>query len=160
MVREAQAKDRKEIWDWWNDPVTRLMMKQNAYVPWEDHCVWYANLLVDPNRVLCVGEFNGTKIGVVRFDYREDGIYEVSINLNPECRGNGYAPLMLKSCSEYFMSLYQPRKLYATLKSENIPSKKSFARAGFTYITAPTDLPYMGQFSCESELYCELIMQA
>lgn len=156
-IREANVGDSLDIWKWWNDPVTRRMMKKNDYVPWSEHRTWFDNLLADDRRILCLGQVASKKIGVVRFDSRNDDIYEVSINLNPSYRGFGYAPRMLTAASQYLYSRIHPKKLYATLKRLNIPSKKSFARAGFVYRDPPPAFPTSDSFSSETEFYCELI---
>src|SRR5438105_1596077 len=95
VVHEATLDDKEVIWHWWNDPVTRKMMKTNDHVPWEDHCKWFDRILQDNTRLLCVGRMDADKIGVVRFDLKADDIYEVSINLNPVFRGKGLAPQLL-----------------------------------------------------------------
>ena len=40
-VRKATDKDCRPMWEWWNDPVTRQMMKDNNPVPFESHKVWF-----------------------------------------------------------------------------------------------------------------------
>ena len=44
-IKKAGNKDKKMIWEWWNDPVTRKMMKKNNLVPWEEHSKWYDQFL-------------------------------------------------------------------------------------------------------------------
>lgn len=156
-VREAALEDREVMWEWWNDPVTRQMMKQNHYVPWEEHCAWFEQVLANPDKVLCMAIANSEKIGVVRFDLRAEDVYEVSINLNPGQRGRGYAPQALRRASEYVIDRRHPKKLFATLKKINIPSEKSFARAGFKYVEPTETYRGLENFLEETELYCELI---
>lgn len=155
-VREATLEDREVIWQWWNAPVTRQMMKKNDYVPWEEHCAWFEGVLHDDDRILCVGLLGSEKLGVVRFDLKGDRIYEVSINLNPAFRGEGLAPQILEASIEYLRGKRRVRKLFATLKKINIPSMKSFARADFVYVENPkVDHAGLERFEPESELYCE-----
>ena len=156
-VREVNIEDRRVIWKWWNDSVTRQMMKRNDYVEWDEHCAWFERTLADPNRVLCMALTGSKKVGVVRFDLRAEGVYEVSINLNPDQRGHGYAPQVLKKASEYVIDRHHPWKLFATLKKINVPSKKSFARAGFKYMKPFEHYQGLQNFLEETELYCELI---
>ena len=156
-VREANIDDCRVVWEWWNDPLTRQMMKQNDYVEWDAHCAWFEKTLADPERILCMAVAGPEKVGVVRFDLQADGVYEVSINLNPDQRGRGYAPQALIRASEYIISQHHPRKLFATLKKLNVPSEKSFARAGFKYVRPSEDYPGLQNFLEDTELYCELI---
>ena len=156
-VREANIDDRKVVWEWWNDPVTRRMMKQNDYVEWDEHCAWFERTLANPDRILCMAMAGSEKVGVVRFDLRAEGVYEVSINLNPDQRGRGYAPKALRTAADYVIEQRNPHLLFATLKKLNVPSEKSFARAGFKYTKPLEQYPGLENFLEDSELYCELI---
>jgi len=159
IVREAKIEDCKEIWEWWNDPVTRKMMKKNDYVPWEEHCEWFNKVLTDNKRILCVGLVNDQKIGVVRFDLKTGKIYEVSINLNPVFRNRGYGSIFMKESIRYLSKIRDVKRLFAMLKKVNIPSKKTFEKAGFIIVNNPKE-KYSGmeQFLPETEYYCELIL--
>lgn len=137
IAREAELRDRRDIWQWWNDPLTRKMMKQNECVAWEEHVSWFDNILVDEKRILCIGEVGEEKIGVVRFDYCAPGIYEVSINNNPNHRGKKYASPLLQKSIELLESKVELGKLFAKTKKTNIPSQKAFLGAGFTVVDAP-----------------------
>jgi RimJ/RimL family protein N-acetyltransferase len=156
VVREATLEDRKPIWEWWNDPITRKMMKKNDHVPWEEHCAWFEKVLEDENRILCVGLVDQHKIGVVRFDLRIDEIYEVSINLNPFFRGKGYGSKVLLKSMEYLTKDRKVKKLFAMCKKINIASRKTFEKAGFTVVDPKQYYPGMERFDGEAELYCEL----
>ena len=155
-VREAVMEDREVIWHWWNDPMTRKMMKRNEYVPWEEHCAWFEGVLHDDDRILCVGLLGSERFGVVRFDLKGDRIYEVSINLKPAFRGKGLASQILEASINYLLTKRSVRKLFATLKKINVPSMKAFARAGFVYAeNLIVDHAGLERFDPESELYCE-----
>ncbi len=132
-LREAVPDDSRDIWSWWNDPVTRKMMRKNDPVPWEEHEAWFAGVLNDPNRILCVGEVGGRKFGVIRFDLRAEQEYEVSINFNPEFRGRGLAAAFMQRCIDYLQSHKEVAKLWAGCKAVNAPSKRTFERAGFVF---------------------------
>jgi RimJ/RimL family protein N-acetyltransferase len=148
--------DISVIWDWWNDPLTRKMMKRNDPVPWEEHCAWFEGVLKDEKRILCVGLSGEEKIGVVRFDFKAEGTYEVSINLNPEFRGKGYGPKMLLAAIDHLKKMRSIKKLFAKMKKINIPSQNAFLRAGFALVDSPEcDHPGLENFASESEFYCE-----
>jgi len=157
VVREAILEDRRVIWEWWNDPVTRKMMKKNDHVPWDEHCAWFEKILQDGDRILCVALVDGHKIGNVRFDLKADGVYEVSINLNPLFRGKGYSADVLAESIEYLRRIRDVKKLFAKTKRINLPSQKAFEKAGFVLMEDPKcDHPGMEDFVSESEVYCEL----
>lgn len=156
QVRAAALEDREAVWKWWNDPLTRKMMKRNDPVPWEEHCAWYDGVLKADKRILYVGLYEGSKFGVVRFDFKADQVYEVSINLNPDFRGKGLASPLLEASIAHMTGTRKVRKLFATLKKANVPSMKSFAGAGFTYVDSPrVDHAGLERFTPDTELYCE-----
>lgn len=160
IIRQAILEDCRVIWEWWNDPVTRKMMKKNDFVPWDEHCLWFEKVLKDKDRILCVGLMDEQKIGNVRFDLQADDVYEVSINLNPLFRGKGYSPRMLKESIGFLMNIRSVNKLYATLKKINVPSEKTFAKVGFVFMENPKHYyPGMEEFIPESEYYCELNLE-
>jgi len=156
VIREADLEDCEDIWKWWNDPTTRMMMKQNEYVPWKEHCAWFEKVLKDEARILCIGLLDFEKLGVVRFDLKGNRIYEVSINLNPAFRGKKLASQLLNASIDYLISKRNVRKIFASLKRINVPSMKTFVRAGFSFIENPKiDHAGLERFIPESELYCE-----
>lgn len=155
-VREAISDDCEVVWQWWNDPLTRKMMKKNDYVPWEEHCSWFEKALHEESKILCMGILGTEKVGVVRFDLKGEGIYEVSINLNPHFRGKGLAPDLLDASIRYLLNKRCVHKLFATLKRINAPSMKTFTRAGFVFVDNP-EVGHAGleRYTSESEFYCE-----
>lgn len=157
-IREASLDDRREIWEWWNDPTTRKMMYKNDPVSWEEHCLWFSGVLTDESRILCVGEVRHAKIGVVRFDLRGVEIYEVSINLGPDHRGKGYGSKILIAAENYLCSIRSPKKLFAKIKKINVQSQKSFAGAEFVFIDRPV-VSHKGleNYNPSTEVYCERI---
>ncbi len=157
LARKVILEDCEVIWQWWNDPVTRSMMKNNDPVPWKQHCVWYENLLKDDSRILCMGLLDNLKIGVVRFDTQGVGVYEVSINMNPQVRGKGLGWQVLKKSIEFMTKQRKVVKFFATFKKTNVPSKRTFEKAGFSI---SEELKYhcerMKLFVPGKELYCQL----
>lgn len=160
FTRKVISEDAKIVWEWWNDQTTRKMMKINEHVPWDDHLKWFNNTLNSEKRTLLISSLGDTQLGVVRFDFKEDGIYEVSINLNPQCRGQGYGKDILKSSINFFFAM-NPNiiKLFAMFKIINIASKKTFLANNFILIGSPNiNVNGLERFDKEVEEYCELIV--
>lgn len=123
-VRKATEEDSLDIFEWRNDPVTRLMSFTQTPVSLENHTKWFSASLQNPKREIYIGEYEGSKIGVVRFDEREDEA-EVSINMNPAFRGKKLALPFLN------ISLKSKTHVIAKIKENNTASLKLFQRAGF-----------------------------
>lgn len=153
-VRPAGADDSYEMWVWWNDPTTRQMMKLNGYVPWEEHSAWFTATLRNPKRLLVMIVCRFGKIGVVRHDDKGGGVFETSIHFNPIFRGQGLGPRALTLGRDYLLTQRDVRAQFATLKKINLPSQKSFERAGYVFGAPPSDLPGLERFDPENELFC------
>lgn len=155
-LRKACKDDCENIWLWWNDPVTRAMMKKNDPVPWEDHCKWFDKILVDDNRILLVGEIDGEAMGVVRFLQEGDGVYEVSINLAPKERGKGNGPKLLGLGLKYLKQTKSVKLAFAMLKKSNTASRRTFEKNGFIFTYPTGGYSKMAEFEPDFEYYCEL----
>jgi RimJ/RimL family protein N-acetyltransferase len=124
MIRTADLSDLQDVFDWRNDHFIRSMFLSSEAVSLNEHIDWYQRSLKNPNRRIYIGLINDLKVGVVRFDFNEDTKQsEVSINLNPLLRGNGFGfSLLSKSISVYKQS--KDTTLIATVKKENDASLK------------------------------------
>lgn len=153
-VREAGPDDSYEMWLWWNDPVTRQMMKLNDYVPWENHQRWFNATLKDPQRLLVMVVCRHGKIGVVRHDDKGGGLFETSIHFNPLFRGQGLGGEALKHSRAHLLARKSVRAQFATLKQANVASRKSFERGGYTFGPPPAAMAGLARFDSATELFC------
>ena len=133
IVRRVIETDRKVIFDWRNDELTRCMFRCTSVVDWETHCNWLRARLSNDRCCLLMCEFNAeSPIAVVRFDLDIDTA-QVSINLAPQKRGKGLASQCLASTISYFVKYYPSvSKLFAEIRTQNEASRKSFEKVGFS----------------------------
>jgi RimJ/RimL family protein N-acetyltransferase len=128
VVRRAGEGDALDVLSWRNDPMTRAMARNQEAVDEASHLAWFAAALADPRRTFLIGEAEGEKIGMVRFD--RDGETEVSINLNPAHRGRGLSyPLLMAALA------LVSGDVWAEIRPENAASLRLFERAGFRFKT-------------------------
>ena len=132
-IREATADDCEDVFCWRNDPFTRAMSRSSDPLDWSVHTSWYAASLSNPQRQLYICERAGTKLGLVRFDLNDElDCAEISVELAPEQRGQGYAPRCLLMAIELFLGAFPDCvEIEAVVKTTNPASLKSFERAGF-----------------------------
>lgn len=126
IMRKATSNDALDVWFWRNDPVTRAMSRVQEEVPRESHLSWFSGAVEDPLRTILIGEVNGEKVGMVRFDY--ETATEISININPKFRSSGHGYALL---TEALKSV--PGEVWAEIKDENLASQRLFERAGFQF---------------------------
>ena len=99
----------------------------------DEHNLWFESSS-DLNRVIYIGENDGLKVGICRFDFNEKELCsKVSINMNPTVRGKGLGKVFLKSSVEMYLDQTN-YDLIAKIKTDNIASKKIFSYAGFELI--------------------------
>lgn len=133
-VRPAQPADSPAVFAWRNDPATRAASRTPDPVPWSAHDAWFADVLTDPDRHLLVGSVDGEPVGVVRFDRRDDGRWEVSVNLAPAARGRRLATPLLRAAAGWLHRVEPPADVVAEIRADNAPSRRAFTAAGYTEV--------------------------
>jgi len=126
--------DSKQLWEWRNDPVTREMSRNSEWIPWELHRDWYVKTMQDPNEVLLFADYHGKQMGTVRFDVEKKHSAEVSININPEMRGNGLGRKLLGAACRYGFHKLGLKEIDAEIKEKNVASIHIFESVGFQFI--------------------------
>ncbi len=132
-IRPATTADSALLFEWRNDALTRAMSVSTDPVAWETHAAWFARSLADPNRriyLVCLVD-GDVPAGMCRFDRDADaGSAEVSINLAPMLRGRGLAVPLLRCAIGTFLADGDCR-LTATIRHDNVASRKCFEAVGF-----------------------------
>jgi UDP-MurNAc hydroxylase len=133
-LNRATLADSAAVWQWRNDPQTKLMSITPGETSWEVHNKWYQAALASPDCYMYIGCISGTeKIGVCRFDVTaEKNAAEVSINLNPEYRGRGFSKKLLAASIRDFIR-HHKKDLLAKIKKINLVSIKCFSDCGFVF---------------------------
>ena len=139
QVRSARLEDSKHIYEWRNNEITRRMSTNTDIVEWAEHAELYKSALLNPNKVIIVGEDDKGKIGMVRFNYNDKRTEaEISINLNPIRRGQNLSSSLLNK-SIFFVKPPNNIRLIAEIKHQNTVSIKCFSKCGFHYDNADDD---------------------
>lgn len=132
--REANINDSKQIFEWRNDPVTRLSFFSKTKIDWNEHQNWFKNMLADENSLIIIVEDVDKKLGVVRYD-KTGSHHVVSLNTNPEHRGKGLSADILLCSEKIVKNKYQDIKIQAEVLNTNFLSKKTFLRAGYELLS-------------------------
>jgi L-amino acid N-acyltransferase YncA len=126
LLRRATEADAMDVWAWRQDPITRTMSRNQDDVPVAEHLAWFATALADPRRTLLIGEAEGVKVGMVRFDRGQ--ITEVSINVNPAQRSQGHGRNLLSEAMTWVKG-----EVWAEIKEDNLTSRRLFEGVGFEF---------------------------
>lgn len=138
-MRGARQDDSPDLFEWRNDPHTRSVSLSTAEVSWEDHERWFETTLANQHRHIYIGELvndiaETVAVGMVRFDCNEnDSTAEVSINLNPNMRGQGLGYSTLSSgIASFWGDAPEVLSITARIRDTNAASIAIFQKAGFT----------------------------
>ena len=135
IVRPAEKKDSKDIFEWRNDKLSRKMSHNSNHIQWADHEYWFENALNSHDHLLLICHVAQTmeKVGIVRFDIISDYAL-ASINLSPSMRGKNLASNCLKTALSW-LKVQKPDilEVKAEIKSINVGSIKAFEAADFVF---------------------------
>ena len=145
-VRYAKLEDSKHIFEWRNDEFNRSMSASGISIDWKEHTKWYKSALIDPDKVIVVGEDSVGKIGMVRIDYSEKRTQAtISINLNPIRIGQRLSSDLLNESISY-AKLPKDIRLIAQIRHQNIASIRCFYRCQFHYADSDDDFIYLAKW--------------
>lgn len=136
VLRRATFEDAPAIFNLKNSDEVRRTSFSTDKIEWADHLDWLSKKLSDPNCILMVIEHSGQFAGQVRFDITpERKQVVISIGLEKNKRGLGLSPFIInKSIKELLQKRNDVKVIKAYIKDGNIPSIKSFERAGFKFL--------------------------
>jgi UDP-2,4-diacetamido-2,4,6-trideoxy-beta-L-altropyranose hydrolase len=130
-IREANAGDSEQIFEWRNSETVREMSLNSAPIDWPTHCAWFESVMSDPDRPLLIGESAGQPVGVVRFDITGDEA-DLSIYLVPGQANRGFGSDLLLVAEQWLINARPDlRLLSAEVLATNDKSQRLFAGAGY-----------------------------
>ncbi len=113
-LRPARMEDAQILFNWRNDPETRLASVHSDRVIWAEHLAW-----LKKQRALLIAEYHGVPVGTVRIDGTE-----LSWTVAPEHRGEGLGRQIVSLAMRLGPTA-------ARIKATNVASQKIAAAAGF-----------------------------
>lgn len=130
-LRPAQIEDSRLIWEWANDPTTRLNSFSTELIPWESHLAWFKAKLADPHHVFFLAlDAAGMPVGQARYQLNgEEAV--ISVSLAPAQQGQGYGSRIIQLASERVLAEKAVRIIHAYIKPGNPASIRAFTKAGF-----------------------------
>lgn len=132
-IRLANGADAELILAWRNDPWLVSLSTNRRTVTEEEHRAWFATVLDESRHLLFVVESpNNVPAGTVRLDRLNATDAVMTIYLLRPFTGQGFGPQALEvACVAAFERWPWLRQVVAYVRSDNQPSLKAFARAGF-----------------------------
>jgi RimJ/RimL family protein N-acetyltransferase len=141
IIRQAIHDDSHDVWEWRNDPVTRMFSRSKNLISWSDHSTWFRAAFSDPRFKLYLGIHDSQKVGICWFKLSGSRA-EVSINMNPSFRGQKLSAVFLNKSIETLRGEVGFVEIIASIYKSNHRSEKAFINAGFLIDGSDDDFTY------------------
>lgn len=148
-LRRANDLDKKKIWEWANEEETRKNSFHTERISWQEHEVWYDNILNSDKEALFVCMDFMKPVGNIYVDWTKEEKAYISYNVDPEYRESGYEQQMLALMEQEMRGkLGENSCFYAEVKAGNEASVHVFEKAGYERVREETIT------QSEKELFC------
>jgi len=135
-------KDARLLFDWANDPQTRVMSFSSQPIAWDQHCCWLdERMRAGPACVFWLArDAHDNALAQVRYDLHKVDTLEamVSISVAREHRGRGVGRRLLELSVRRLFCEREVRRIHAFTRPENEPSCRALTAAGYAESAATT----------------------
>lgn len=137
-LRPAGWRDVWRLWRWRNEPTTRAMMIHDAPISRREHLAWFWRLSRNGHAHGAgtrqyIAEDDGEPVGSGRLDFTGI-IADFDIIVAPGYRGQAYGTRLVAALVDE-ATRAECHLCRATVKRDNVASRKAFARNGFKIAT-------------------------
>ena len=140
----AAMADALDVLAWRNDAVTQKMSGSTGFINEVDHFEWFEKTIENPKKLMLIAsdEHTNVKIGMVRFDLNHElTSSEISINIDPDYRGEGYGHQFLIRAAEYVSAVCPTcRVINAVVRVQNMASIRAFSSVGYREVARKSGL--------------------
>ncbi|OQY09322.1 MAG: UDP-2,4-diacetamido-2,4,6-trideoxy-beta-L-altropyranose hydrolase [Fusobacteriia bacterium 4572_132] len=124
-LRRATIKDIKKVYELSNANYVREYSTNKEKIKWNDHIIWYNDVLENQKKILYIVEVKGEFVGQVRFDLSEiENV--ISISLSEKIRGKGMGKWIIDRALMRLEKEERIKKVTAYILEDNVVSKKVF----------------------------------
>ncbi len=131
MLREAVLEDADWTITLRNDEDSMRFSSTERTVTWEEHSKWFSEFLNNDRCSLYVVEISDQRVGVVRFEIKQNNVAVISIDIASKYRNKGFGLNVLNNALDKHHSVYGCNEYLAYIYPFNIRSIKLFEKAGF-----------------------------
>ncbi len=129
-IRPAQVDDVRRVFEWRNHADIRRFMFQRDELIWENHAVWFAKQLHNPEFIMLIYQLNHIPQGYISFKKLDDGVWEWGFYTAPDCpRGNGTR--MGRLALAWAFAELGAREVRGLVLADNVASLKLHEKLGF-----------------------------
>ena len=126
-IRFAKKSDIKKVFELSNDDLVRANSINKNKIDWENHVNWFNNRIKNITEPFFIAETHeGDFVAQIRFNKEEEG-FVISVSIDKNYRGKGLGKKIIEEASKKINAY----PIIAYVKTGNIPSQKSFLKAGY-----------------------------
>jgi len=135
VIKPAQISDMRDVFELSNDATVRKNSFLSEPIIWENHEKWFTQKIQDSKIIFYIIKTRVQDfIGYVRFDPEDDAYeYRISIHLTDRYRGKGFGKKIIEQATQQVLNNGLAKTVIAYIKEENVPSLKSFEKAGYIH---------------------------
>lgn len=124
--------DRSFVWEVNNQPRVRESAVTTEPIRWSNHVEWYDQQLTRADRVLLIGNWKDTPVGVIRFDIEGEGRDAImTVAMLERYTGRGLGAALIRAASDDLLAADAVTRIVAFVRPVNDRSRRAFERAGF-----------------------------
>ena len=128
----ADIDDAYIIFQWANDPIARENSYNKEPINYDNHLIWLKQRINSKtSKFYIFYNDEKQKLGFVRFDINDGLNATISIVVDANQRGKGYAKRMIKIGSNVYLNNNSGAIITAYVFKSNLQSFKSFINAGY-----------------------------
>lgn len=136
-LKKATYSDAELLFQWANDPLVRESAFNQKKINWEDHLLWFKNVLHSLHKEIYILEKNDESIGQIRLEYQK-GWWKIDYSIDTNFRGLGYGKRLI----EMVIARFSERRFLAQVKRKNASSIKIFQKLGFNLTNQSDSLEF------------------
>lgn len=140
--------DCDDVYGWENDAETRRMSFSQDAIPYAEHRRWFEEALRDPRRVFLIGEEEGLKVGVIRFDFFDESLPHANVTVAPAARGHGVATRLIRQGTALICRSRRVSGVIAEIRRENAASLRAFQKAEYQLVGERGDI-LITRYGCD-----------
>lgn len=148
LIRPVGMGDCDDIYRWENDAETRRMSFSQASIPYAEHRKWFEEALRDTRRIFFLGEEDGQKVGVIRFDFFDENLPHANVTVAPAARGRGVATRLIRQGTALVCRSREVSGVIAEIRRENLASLRAFQKADYHVIGERGDV-LITRYGCD-----------
>ena len=118
-IREANIEDRMTLWQWYHEPLRRIVFPSQHQKDRDVHKKWWSQIAIDPDITMLIGLADIIRIGCVRFDRRKGDIVDMRPYLKPAYHRQGILPGFLDAAMAAYAESAQVAAFRLQVESEN-----------------------------------------